>query len=188
MEKKLNIEYYALLAARIRERDADAFTEFYYATYNDLYRYALYFLKDTHLAQDALHEIYLIIWRSISALKDDRLFHSWSRQIAYHVCCDFQRKYASVSSHETPITDDNESLLDLSDHGECFQEIYRKDFLERMERYLVDLPASQRQAFLLRYEHKLKLEEIADFLGTSLSTAKREIRRARSYLKKKLSQ
>ena len=57
-----------------------------------------------------------------------------------------------------------------------------------MERYLADLPASQRQAFLLRYEHKLKLEEIADFLGTSLSTAKREIRRARSYLKKKLSQ
>ena len=36
MENKLNVEYYALLAKRIRARDAEAFTEFYNATYNDL--------------------------------------------------------------------------------------------------------------------------------------------------------
>ena len=77
MENKLNVEYYALLAKRIRARDAEAFTEFYNATYNDLYRYVYYFLKDAHLAQDALHEIYILVWRSISALKDDRLFNSW---------------------------------------------------------------------------------------------------------------
>ena len=45
MENKLNVEYYALLAKRIRARDAEAFTEFYNATYNDLYRYVYYFLK-----------------------------------------------------------------------------------------------------------------------------------------------
>lgn len=187
MENKLNIEYYALLAERIRERDTDAFTEFYYATYNDLYRYAYYFLKDAHLAQDALHEIYILIWRSISALKENRLFYSWIRQIAYHVCCDFQRKSTATASHETPVNEDTEFLLNLSDQNDCFQEIWDKDFRERLERYLSELPSQVRQAFLLRYDNNLKLDEIADFLNVSLSTVKRAINKARKYLQKKFS-
>lgn len=187
MENKLDIEYYSLLAQRIRERDVDAFTEMYYATYNNLYRYACYFLKDAHLAQDALHEIYILIWRSISSLKENRLFYPWVRQIAYHVCCDFQRKSQAVASHETPVTEDSEFLLNLTDQRDCFQGIWDKDLKERLDRYLSELPASTRKAFLLRYENNLKLEEIADFLGVSLSTVKRSLVKARKYLHKKFS-
>ena len=92
MENKFDIEYYTLLARRIRKQDEDAFTELYHATYNNLYRYAYYFLKDAYLAQDALHEIYIIVYRSISSLKEDRLLYPWMKQITYHVCCDFQKK------------------------------------------------------------------------------------------------
>ena len=34
MENKLDIEYYSLLAERIRNHDTEAFTEFYYAPGN----------------------------------------------------------------------------------------------------------------------------------------------------------
>lgn len=187
MENKLDIEYYTLLAERIRNHDTEAFTEFYYATYKDLYRYACYFLKDVHLAQDALHEIYILIWRSISSLKENRLFYPWAKQIAYHVCCDFQKKSQLVASHETSVNDDTEFLLNLTEQNDCFQGIWDKDFQERMDRYLDELPSSMRQAFLLRYENNLKLEEIADFLGVSLSTVKRAINKVRKYLQKKFT-
>lgn len=185
MENKLNVEYYALLAKRIRARDAEAFTEFYNATYNDLYRYVYYFLKDAHLAQDALHEIYILVWRSISALKDDRLFNSWMKQITYHVCCDFQKKYQSVSTHEASASEHTEFLLDLPEQKDHFQELYDAEALQRLERYLAELPAQTRKAFLLRYRNKLQMEQIADFLGVSLSTAKRAVSRARKYLRKR---
>lgn len=187
MENRLNIEYYALLAERIRAQDTDAFTEFYHATYNDLYRYAYYFLKDAHLAQDALHEIYILVWRSISSLKENRLFYAWLKQITYHVCCDFQRKHSSVASHETAAAENTEFLVNLPQQEDCFQEIYDKDLLEHMEEYLSDLPSQVKMAFVLRYENSLRLEEISDFLGVSLSTVKRAINKARKYLQKKLS-
>lgn len=59
--KRLNIKYYELLARRIRQKDTAAFTELYNATYPDFFRYACYILKDHHLAQDALQEIYISI-------------------------------------------------------------------------------------------------------------------------------
>lgn len=52
--KKFNTEYYEFLAKRIREHDCDAFTELYHDTCSSLYQYAFYFLKDAHMAQDAL--------------------------------------------------------------------------------------------------------------------------------------
>ena len=132
---KDGIEYYALLAERIRAQDTDAFTEFYHATYNDLYRYAYYFLKDAHLAQDALHEIYILVWRSISSLKENRLFYAWLKQITYHVCCDFQRKHSSVASHETAAAENTEFLLNLPQQEDCgsltlvFLFIFKKPFV-----------------------------------------------------------
>ena len=150
MENQFNIEYYTLLAERIQARDADAFTEFYQVSYYDLYRYAYYFLKDAHLAQDALHEIYILVWRSISSLKDNRMFHSWLKQITYHVCCDFQRKYMSISQHEASAADNTEFLLDLREQDDCFQELYDQEALQRLEAYLAELPAQPRKAFLLQ--------------------------------------
>lgn len=79
--KKFNTEYYAFLAKRIREHDQKAFTELYYATYDDLYRYTFYFIKDGHMAQDALQEVYISIYKNISSLKSDKLFYSWMKQI-----------------------------------------------------------------------------------------------------------
>ena len=45
MGNRFNVEYYSLLASRIRRHDSDAFTELYHTTYQDLYRYAYYFLR-----------------------------------------------------------------------------------------------------------------------------------------------
>ena len=45
----------------------------------------------------------------------------------------------------------------------------------------------ERQAFLLRYESGLKLEEIADFMGVSLASVKRYINAARAALQKDLA-
>lgn len=186
MGNRFNVEYYSLLASRIRRHDSDAFTELYHTTYQDLYRYAYYFLKDAHLAQDALHEIYILIWRSISSLKEDRLLYSWMKQITYHVCCDFLRKNTVLRDHETSVPVWDDSILEIWDKKDAFQQVWDDDFRENLNEALSGLPIQSRQAFLLRYENDLKLEEIADFLGCSLSTVKRAINKARKHLQKKL--
>ena len=55
-----------------------------------------YILKDPHLSQDALQEIYVLTYKNISTLKTDRLIYSWMKQITYHVCCDFLRRTSNI--------------------------------------------------------------------------------------------
>lgn len=185
--KKFDTQYYEFLAKRIRAHDKGAFTELYNATYDSLYRYALYFLKDPHMAQDALQEIYISIYKNISMLKSDRLMYSWIRQITYHICCDFLRKNKNISQHEAGGLAEEADFLSLSDDADSFQEIWDEDLSRHLDEYLKELPPQARQAFILRYQSELKLEEIADFMCCSLSSVKRYINTAREHLRKQIS-
>lgn len=186
IKSKFNSEYYEYLAKRIRKHDKNAFTELYNATYDDLYRYTFYFLKDSHTAQDALQEIYISVYKNISSLKSDRLLYSWIRQITYHVCCDFMRKKNSISTYETYSVSDDTSFLQIADPGDSLQGIWDQDLTEHLDEWLKDLPPYPRQAFLLRYENGLKLDEIADFMSCSLSSVKRYLNTARNFLQLRL--
>ena len=182
--KKFNTEYYAFLAKRIREHDQKAFTELYYATYDDLYRFAFYFIKDAHMAQDALQEVYISIYKNIFSLKSDKLFYSWIKQITRHVCRDFLRKNGRIFNHEALVIEEN---LQIPDEKDVFQNIWDEDMSDQLRIWLDELPSHSRQAFILRYQNCLKLEEIADFMGCSLSSVKRYLNTAKDFLKKKLA-
>lgn len=180
-------QYYAFLAARIRKKDDSAFTELYEATYQEFYRYAFYFLKDTYLAQDALQEIYISIYENIDSLKSDKLFMPWAKQIAYHLCCDFVRKRKNQRDEATDFSDEsNFPTLLQEDIG--FQNVANKDFYKQLSEILNEMPVHVRKAFILRYDNQLKLEEIADFMNCSLSSVKRYIKTARKLLKEKIAQ
>lgn len=186
IKSKFNSDYYEYLAKRIRKHDKNAFTELYNATYDDLYRYAFYFLKDSHMAQDALQEIYISVYKNISTLKSDRLLYSWIRQITYHVCCDFTRKKNSISTYETYGVSDDVSFLQIADSGDSLQDIWDQDLSEHLDEWLKELSPHVRQAFILRYQNGLKLEEIADFMNCSLSSVKRYLNTSRDFLRTRL--
>lgn len=185
--KKFNAEYYEFLAERIRDHDRDAFTELYHETCSSLYQYAFYFLKDTQLAQDALQEVYISVYKNIDSLKTNRLLIPWMKQITYHVCCDFARKNTSIARHENSAS--LEAFADsLADTSDDFQRVYDEDLYQLLQKSLSELPHAVKMAFLLRYVNGLKLEEVADFLECSLSSVKRYINTAKKHLQKKILQ
>lgn len=186
IKSKFNSNYFEYLAKCIRRHDKNAFTELYNTTSEDLYRYAFYFLKDSHTAQDALQEIYISIYKNISSLKSDRLLYSWIRQITYHVCCNFMRKKNSISTYETYVISDDVSILQIADSSDSLQDIWDQDLFEHLKEWLNDLSPNPRHAFILRYQNGLKLEEIADFMDCSLSSVKRYLNTARKFLRTRL--
>lgn len=185
---RLDHEYYAYLASRIRQGDNDAFAELYDATYGLLHRYCLYFLKDPQMVPDAMQDIYIAIFRGIPSLKIDSMLYSWMKQVAYHTCCNILRQVRRSREYSTDLQDEAQVafLADSLSH-DCFQPVYDSDTMREFSQALDTLPLKCRQAFLLRYENELKLEEIADFMGTSLSSVKRYIATARTDLQQKMS-
>lgn len=186
IKSKFNSDYYEYLAKRIRKHDKNAFTELYNTTYEDLYRYAFYFLRDSHAAQDALQEIYISVYKNISSLKSDRLLYSWIKQITYHVCCNFMRKKNSISAYETYRISEDASFLQIADSRDSLQDIWDQDLFKHLNEWLRDLSPDPRLAFILRYQNGLKLEEIADFMDCSLSSVKRYLNTARKFLRTRL--
>ena len=172
-------QYYALLASRIRTGDGDAFAELYGATYDTLYRSVYYFLRNPDDIRDALQEIYMAVYTNIGSLKIDRLLLPWMRQIAYHVCCDYARKNKLARDMSVELHDD---FVPAQAADVSLQQVYDRDAWAWVRKALDACPVKERQAFLLRYESGLKLEEIAAFMGVSLASVKRYINSAKETL------
>ena len=176
-------QYYALLASRVREGDPDAFAELYSVTYETLYRSVYHLLRNPDDIHDALQEVYISVYKNIHSLKIDRLILPWMRQIAYHVCCDFLRQTKARQDFSVEL----DGMDSPPQSGEdSLRQVYDRDAWDSVLSALSRRPFEERQAFLLRYETGLKLEEIAGFMGVSIASVKRYIKSARSALQNDL--
>ena len=66
--------------------DARAFTEQYRTIYQDLYRFALYTMRNPHDAEDAVSEAVLAGYTGMEGLRKDEAFKSWMFTITANVC------------------------------------------------------------------------------------------------------
>ena len=176
-------QYYSILAQRIRKGDADAFAELYRATYNAMRQRVCALLHDPDDVYDALQEIYMSVYMNIGSLKLDRLVIPWMRQIAYHVCCDMLRRDLPRREATTELNDAN---IPAQSAEHSFRQVYDRDAWRQASEILSRLPVRVHQAFFLRYDAGMKLEEIAGFMGVSPTSVKRYINTARTALQEEL--
>ncbi|MCU6763505.1 RNA polymerase sigma factor sigV [uncultured Roseburia sp.] len=68
------------------KRNADRFAEKYKEIYQDLFRFALYLLKNQQDAEDAVSETVLDAWKSIHTLRKESAFKAWMFRILTAKC------------------------------------------------------------------------------------------------------
>lgn len=68
------------------ERNADDFAKKYEQVYQDMFRFALYTLKNRQEAEDAVSETVLDAWKSIHTLKREDAFKAWIFRILSNKC------------------------------------------------------------------------------------------------------
>lgn len=94
------------LVWRARQGDAKAFAELYRGIYQDLYRFALYTLKHSQDAEDAVGDAVMDAWKGIRKLENEEAFRSWIFRI---LACKCRRKLKSYRNREIELTEDLES-------------------------------------------------------------------------------
>lgn len=181
---ELNHQYLAGLVVRFKQRDADAFAELYTLTFNKVYNYARHYLKDEHLAQDAMQEIYIAAYRNIDKLSEPTLFVAWLNRISFHVCYDIQQKQFGHQDFADP------ELLELvrdeypGSNPEAL--VLQASEIQRLHQAMDELPFHERSVLIMRYYNNMKLEEIAVAMDLSRSTVKRYIASGKDRLARKL--
>ena len=168
-----------LVSLFVEENDSNAFAQLYGLTYNKIYNYACYYLKDTYLAQDALQEIYIQVMKKLPDLKEPELFISWLNTIAFHVCYDItiRKSKAEFSSR------------DLADSQNTPEEFCTKNAVRSLLKQAIDsLSLMEQQIIVLRYFNDLTMEEISRACSVSLSSIKRHHHAALKQMKKYLEE
>ena len=78
--------------------DHDAFEALATAASGRLYAIARLILRDVHLAEDALQETLVHIWRSLPTLRDPAHFDAWSYRLLVNACADAGRERRRLSA------------------------------------------------------------------------------------------
>lgn len=86
------MENYLQQVRKAKQGDTAAFANLYREIYPDLYRFALYTLRDKNDAEDAVSDAVLHAFSAISGLRSEEAFQSWMFQILSNKCRDRLRE------------------------------------------------------------------------------------------------
>ena len=180
----LDYTYLNDLVIKAQRGSSNAFAELYAATYQRQYAYSYRYLRDVHLAQDALQESFVRALKSIGRLQNPDLFIAWLGQINFRVCYDLkQRQDREISAGSAQ---DLEPHGSYSPYGLPEEEVLAVDNKNYILRQVMNLPLMESQAILMKYYQEMTLDEIGDCMNISRSTVKRCLRAGKKHLQKML--
>ena len=165
------------LLQRLSYRDLEAFRSLY-DRYGDLvYSAVLRIVRDVHIAQDMVQEVFLRIWRRPESYVAQRgRFSTWLISVARNRAVDEVRARNRRYRHETASPEQQERELPSSDDNDPALTAELADQRRLVLAALADLPPEQRQVIELAYFGGLTQQEIAQKLSQPLGTVKTRIR------------
>ncbi len=165
------------LMQRLQYRDLAAFQTLY-DRYGDLvYSTALRVLRDVHLAEDMVQEIFLRLWRRPESYVAQRgRFTTWLTSVARNRAVDEIRSRNRRYRHETASPEQQERELPAPERNDPALTTELSDQRRLILVALANLPPEQRQVIEMAYFGGLTQQEIAERLAQPLGTVKTRIR------------
>lgn len=179
----INRAYLTALVKRAQQNDSDAFAELYAMTYKAQYIFAKTYLRDEHLAQDAIQEVYILALKNLSMLKEPKFFNTWIRQINLRVCYDLMEKQKRDVSSDTSVL---ETVADESPSSNPEVRFINNLDSEELRQAVLKLPQKERDAIIFKFSGNMSLNDIADMMDCSISSVTRYLSRGYIHLKEML--
>lgn len=173
------------LMLRYRNGEAHAFEQLYARHKGPVYRYLLRQCGVAALAEELFQDVWLNLIRARERYEVRARFTTWLYRIAHNRLVDHYRRQAAgvpISYDDDPDEPLIEQVAD-SEMREPDNEFERRRQAQQLLRLLAGLPEAQREAFLLREEGGLSLEEMAAVMEVNVETAKSRLRYALAKLR-----
>ncbi|MGN2246059.1 RNA polymerase sigma factor [Frateuria sp. GZRR35] len=176
----------AMLMLAYARGDLAAFEALYARHRATLYRFVLRSLRDAALAEEVFQETWSRVIATRSRYQPQARFRTWLLQIAHHLVVDqFRTRRPQAGSEETEVVFAHLATPEGEQPEHALSEFERRRHLQRA---IEQLPDEQHTAVLLRLEHELSLEEIAEVTGAGRETVKSRLRYAMDKLREALAE
>jgi RNA polymerase sigma-70 factor, ECF subfamily len=181
------LDHDAVLMLRYRDGDTAAFSALYAHYKGPLYRYLLRHVRNAVAAADLFQEVWSHLIATRARYEPRAKFATFLFHIAHNCAMDFFRRDLPLR-RALPAHDSDAPLFEL-ESPEHQRPDRVAEFAEQQTAFLAAvaaLPQEQREAFLLREETGLSVEEIARVTDVPAETAKSRLRYAVRKLKDSL--
>lgn len=172
----MNLKY---LVDLCRKGDERALTLLYKNYSEQMMRVCLHYVPDPAIAQDLLHDGFIIIFTSLHSLRNPEKLESWMKKIMKNLALRYLNQANTLSTV---------SLADLPENEEPAETPFSTDFIsyDRILQMVESLPAGYRQVFKLAIFEGLSHHEIGALLGIAPHSSSSQLSRAKALLKKML--
>jgi len=144
----------------------EALNELFRSVQEPLFRYIVSLVRDQHLAEDILQEVFMRIYRKLRWLREPQAFRAWGYQIA-------SREAFRYLHRERRWTDQvrDEEILAHFPAAETEGE-FSRELIASLPQLVDELSPASRAVVVLFYLHELSLSETAAVLEIPVGTAK----------------
>lgn len=167
----------------IRRGDTEALKRLYDDFFKSLYSYGMRMTHSASDTEDAIHELFLDIWKYRERLSD-------TTSIKFYLFRSLRRKiYKSSRLLDREITPEEHSWDKLTDNEDSIERklISAEDEIQKnrvLQEHLDKLSERQRETLLLRFYGELSYKEIAEVMEINEQSARNLVTRALDYLRK----
>lgn len=120
------------MVRRAKLGDTGAFAKLYEAVYQDLYRFALYTLKNPHDAQDVVSETVTDAFETIAKLREDEAFCGWIFKILSNKCKRKLREYVKRTQELTEEAAERHTYTGMDEQAAVRSLFFELEAEERM--------------------------------------------------------
>jgi len=124
-------------------------------------------------AEDAVHDAFVVAWRKWDSLRDLAKFEQWFKRIVVNTCRDRLRRRSRTAASDIAA---HHSIASPDATGVIADRIL-------LEQALATLKPDDQVLIVLRYDHDLKLDDVARLLGIPTGTVKRRLNTAHKRLR-----
>jgi len=179
---------------RFAAGDIAAFDALYLRHELRVWRYVLRSVRIQAVADDLMQDVWFAVVRSAGNYRDTARFKTWLFTLAHNRMVDHFRTVKNHQSLDIVDENDGDSLAGLADRlaaDSSFDPVRQVQSREQAAALITaveQLPAEQRDAFLLQAEGDMTVQDIANATGVSFETAKSRLRYARNSLRDHLQE
>ena len=176
------------LMLRYRDGDVRAFETLYARHKGPLYRYLQRLCHDGEVANDLFQEVWSKVIASRERYEVRAQFNTFLFRIAHNCAIDYFRRTGKLSAGQTADVAELEEVLPDNESERPDAQLSQAEVKAAFRQALDELPAEQRDVFVLYEESGLSLEEIGKVTGVAMETAKSRLRYAIGKLRAALKQ
>jgi RNA polymerase sigma-70 factor, ECF subfamily len=161
------------IISRVLEGNRELFSTLVSKYSDPLYRHALSMTGSPDVAEDILQLSFIKAYQHLAEVRGR--FDAWVFRIVANGCKDWLKNIRRT--HLSYDEDDQPSVYANPD-----EELDRSELRSDLDIALATLPASLREAFIMKHVEGRSYEEMAEYLGTTVGALKMRVHRAREAL------